>query len=177
MRLRITYKKGESSMKLYEIREDLLSTLDLLSEVGEDKLGAENCQEMYQFLKEELQAKSGNILKYLRNLEAEKEVVKGEIERLEKLKKQKESKASFLKKYLVKTMLDLEEKKIETDLGSYGIRKSSRVEITDMDKLPPEFIHIKEEKTADKISIGNYLKQYGELAGAKIVENYSLQIH
>ena len=55
-------------MKLYEIREDLEENLDLLTEVGEDNLAQENCQEMLDFLKEELKAKSGNILKYVRKI-------------------------------------------------------------------------------------------------------------
>ena len=76
-------------MKLYEIREDLEENLDLLTEVGEDNLAQENCQEMLDFLKEELKSKSGNILKYVRNLESEKLIIKEEIERLEKLKKGK----------------------------------------------------------------------------------------
>lgn len=163
-------------MKLYEIREDLEETLDLLTEVGEDNLAQENCQEMLDFLKEELKAKSGNILKYVRNLESEKLIIKEEIERLEKLKKGKESKVEFLKKYLIQTMLELDEKKIETDLGSYGIRAKSRVEILDMNSLPEEFVKTKIERTADKIKIGEYLKYNEELPGARVVQGYSLQI-
>lgn len=163
-------------MKLYEIREDLEENLDLLTEVGEDNLAQENCQEMLDFLKEELKAKSGNILKYVRNLESEKLIIKEEIERLEKLKKGKESKVEFLKKYLIQTMLELDEKKIETDLGSYGIRAKSRVEILDMNSLPEEFVKTKIERTADKIKIGEYLKYNRELPGARVVQGYSLQI-
>lgn len=163
-------------MKLYEIREDLLETLDLLCENSKEELAKENCQEMLSFLKEELKAKSNSILKYIRNLEAEKGAVVEEMERLEKMKKRKESKLAFLKKYLVQTMLDLEEKKIETDIGSYGIRKSSKVEVLDITQIPKEFIKVKEEKAIDKISIGNYLKEFGELPGARMIESYSLQI-
>jgi hypothetical protein len=168
--------KEECFMKLYEIKEDLEENLDLLTEVGEDNLAQENCQEMLDFLKEELKAKSGNILKYVRNLESEKLIIKEEIERLEKLKKGKESKVEFLKKYLIQTMLELDEKKIETDLGSYGIRAKSRVEILDMNSLPEEFVKTKIERTADKIKIGEYLKYNGELPGARMVQGYSLQI-
>ncbi|MDY6172272.1 MAG: siphovirus Gp157 family protein [Fusobacterium necrophorum] len=163
-------------MKLYEIREDLLETLDLLCQNSEEELAKENCQEMLCFLKEQLKEKSNSILKYIRNLESEKGMIVGEVERLEKLRKKKESSLAFLKKYLVQTMLDLEEKKIETDIGSYGIRKSTKVEVIDMNRIPSEFIKVKEEKTIDKISIGNYLKEFGELPGARMVESYSLQI-
>ena len=157
-------------MKLYEIKKDLVEMLDLLTEVSDDELAKENCEEMLEFFKEELKSKSGSILKYIRNLESEKEIVREEIERLEKFKKTKE------KKYLVQTMLELREKKIETDLGSYGIRKSTKVQIVDETLIPEDFIKIKTEKTLDKIGIANYIKNYGELAGAKIIENYSLQI-
>ena len=136
----------------------------------------ENCEEMLEFLKEELKSKSGSVLKYIRNLESEKEIVREEIERLEKFKKTKEKKLEFLKKYLVQTMLELKERKIETDLGSYGIRKSTKVQIIDETLIPEDFIKIKTEKTLDKIGIANYIKNYGELAGAKIIENHSLQI-
>ena len=163
-------------MKLYEIKKNLVEMLDLLTEVSDDELAKENCEEMLEFLKEELKSKSGSVLKYIRNLESEKEIVREEIERLEKFKKTKEKKLEFLKKYLVQTMLELKEKKIETDLGSYGIRKSTKVRIVDETLIPKDFIKVKTEKTLDKIGIANYIKNYGELAGAKIIENYSLQI-
>ena len=162
-------------MKLYEIKKNLVEMLDLLTEVNDDELAKENCEEMLEFLKEELKSKSGSVLKYIRNLESEKDIVREEIERLEKFKKTKEKKLEFLKKYLVQTMLELKEKKIETDLGSYGIRKSTKVQIVDETLIPEDF-KIKTEKTLDKIGIANYIKNYGELAGAKIIENYSLQI-
>ena len=98
-------------MKLYEIKKDLVEMLDLLTEVGDDELAKENCEEMLEFLKEELKSKSGSVLKYIRNLESEKEIVREEIERLEKFKKTKEKKLEFLKKYLVQTMLELKERK------------------------------------------------------------------
>ena len=151
-------------MKLYEIKKDLVEMLDLLTEVSDDELAKENCEEMLEFLKD------------IRNLESEKEIVREEIERLEKFKKTKEKKLEFLKKYLVQTMLELKEKKIETDLGCYGIRKSTKVQIVDETLIPEDFIKIKTKKTLDKIGIANYIKNYGELAGAKIIENYSLQI-
>ena len=71
---------------------------------------------------------------------------------------------------------NVKEKKIETDLGSYGIRKSTKVQIVDETLIPEDFIKIKTEKTLDKIGIANYIKNYGKLAGAKTIENYSLQI-
>lgn len=163
-------------MKLYEIKDDLVQTLDALLEVEEDDLAKENCIEMLQFLKEELKNKNDSILKYLRNLTLEKESVESELERLEKLKKSKDNKIKRLKDYMINIMIQLNEKKIETDIGSYGLRRSTKVDIIDERLIPEDFIKIKTERNLDKIGIANYIKQYGEMAGARIVESYSLQI-
>lgn len=163
-------------MKLYEIKHDLVQTLDVLLEVDDDELAKENCIEMLEFLKEELKSKSDSILKYLRNLTLEKESVESELERLEKLKKSKDSKIKKLKDYMINIMIQLNEKKIETDIGSYGLRRSTKVDIIDEKLIPEDFIKIKTERNLDKIGIANYIKQYGEIAGARIVESYSLQI-
>lgn len=164
-------------MKLYEIKNEMLDTLDLLLETeGVDELATENCQEMLSFLKEELEKKSDSILKYIRNLETERDMAKLEITRLDELKKKKEKKIEWLKGYIVSIMLELDKKKIETDLGSYGIRRSSKVEVLDLDKLPDEYVKTKVEKVADKVKIGEFLKKYGDLTGARLVDNYSLQI-
>ena len=63
---------------------------------------------------------------------------------------------------MVATLQVLETKKIETDLGSYGIRKNpDKLEIYDLSALPKEFIKIKEEKEPDKDKIKAYIREYG----------------
>ena len=47
-------------MKLYEIKNDLVETLDLFLECGEDELAIDNCKEIFEFLKEDV---NGNKLK------------------------------------------------------------------------------------------------------------------
>ena len=165
-------------MKLYEIKNEMLDTLDLLLETeGVDELATENCQEMLSFLKEELEKKSDSILKYIRNLETERDMAKLEITRLDELKKKKEKKIEWLKGYIVSIMLELDKKKIETDLGSYGIRKNPlKVDVYDETALPEEFIRVIEERKPDKEKIKEYIKAKGELKGVRMVESYSLQI-
>ena len=67
-------------------------------------------------------------------------------------------------------------KKVETELGSYGLRKSSSIEILDIGKIPKEFIRIKEEISVDKKEVGKYIDAGNLLEGARKVETYSLQI-
>ena len=69
-------------MKLKKIQ---LKCQILLTEVSDDELAKENCEEMLEFLKEELKSKSGSVLKYIRNLESEKEIVREENRKTRKI--------------------------------------------------------------------------------------------
>lgn len=162
-------------LKLYEIQQGMIDTLDIFLESEGSDLDRENYGEIMLFLRDELKNKSSSLLKYIQDLQAQNISAKEEADRLQKLSKIRANKIERLKNYLVNTLQVLEVKKIETDLGSYGLRKSSRVEV-DMSNLPEEFIRITEERKADKEKIKEYIKANGELQGARIVDSYSLQI-
>lgn len=162
-------------LKLYEIQQGMIDTLDIFLESEGSDLDKENYGEIMLFLRDELKNKSSSLLKYIQDLQAQNISAKEEADRLQKLSKIRANKIERLKNYLVNTLQVLEVKKIETDLGSYGLRKSSRVEV-DMSNLPEEFIRITEERKADKEKIKEYIKVNGELQGARIVDSYSLQI-
>ena len=162
-------------LKLYEIQQGMIDTLDIFLESEGSDLDKENYGEIMLFLRDELKNKSSSLLKYIQDLQAQNISAKEEADRLQKLSKIRANKIERLKNYLVNTLQVLEVKKIETDLGSYGIRRSSRVEV-DMSNLPEEFIRITEERKADKEKIKEYIKANGELQGARIVDSYSLQI-
>ena len=163
-------------MKLYEIKEGMIDTLDIFLESEGNNLDKENYSEIMIFLRDELKNKSSSLLKYIQDLQAQNKSAKEEADRLQKLSKVRTNKIERLKEYLISTLQTLEVKKIETDLGSYGLRKSSSVDVYDMSVLPNEFIRITEERKADKEKIKEYIKANGELQGARVVENYSLQI-
>ena len=163
-------------MKLYEITEAMVDTLDIFLESDRDEMDQEFYQESMELLKEELSNKSSNIIKYLRNLDAEAIAIKDEVDRLTKAKKSRERKSKSLKEYLVNTMVVLDKTKIESDLGTYGLRKSHPLEILDMSKIPEEFIKRKEEISVDKRAVSAYIKSGHDIEGAALVEKYSLQI-
>ena len=163
-------------LKLYEISQEMTNVLDmLLDENGED-IDITIYKEAMDLLKTELRNKSSSILKYIQNLKAQNVSAKEEYERLQKLYKARENKILRLKNYVVSILQELESKKIVTDLGSYGLRKSSSVDVYDMAALPEEFVRVTKERKADKEKIKEYIKANGELKGARIVDNYSLQI-
>lgn len=163
-------------LKLYEITQGMIDTLDIFLESDGNDLDKENYSEIMLFLKEEIKKKSSSIIQYIQNIQALNKSAKEEVDRLQKLIKTRSNKIERLKSYLVTTLQVLETKKIETDLGSYGLRRSPAVDIYDMAALPDEFIRVTEERKADKEKIKEYIKANGELKGARIVDNYSLQI-
>ena len=164
-------------LKLYEITQGMIDQLDIFLESEGKDSDKENYSEIMLFLKEELKNKSDSIIQYIQNLQTLNKSAKEEVDRLQKLIKIRTNKIERLKSYLISTMQILEQKKIETALGSYGIRKTpDKVEIYDLTVLPKEFIRIKEEKEPDKEKIKAYIKEHGEVAGARITCGYSLQI-
>ena len=163
-------------MKAYEIIGAMEDTLDIFLESDGTEVDKETYDDVMEFLKEELNNKSSSILKYIRNLELDSKIAKDEADRLDKISKSKMNKVKKLKDFLLNIMQYLDKKQIETDLGSYGIRNSTKVDVYDMALLPSEFIRIKEEVTPDKEKIADYIKKNGELNGARIITGYSLQI-
>lgn len=164
------------SLKLYEIQQGMVDQLDIFLESEGNDSDKANYNEIMLFLKDELKNKSSSLLKYIQTLQIQNKSVKEEIDRLQKLAKVRANKIERLKNYLISTLQILETKKIETDLGSYGLRRSSAVDVYDMAALPEEFIRETVERKADKEKIKEYIKANGELQGARIVDSYSLQI-
>lgn len=165
-----------AGMKLYEIRNGMIDTLDIFLESDQTEIDRENYNYIMDYLKEELKSKSSELIKYIRNLELENTVTKLEIERLEDLKKGKERKIKSIKNYIKGILLDLDKKKVETELGNLSLRKTTSVEITDITKIPKEYLVVKEEITPSKKLIGDSLKKNILIDGAVLKEDYSVLI-
>lgn len=165
-----------AGMKLYEIKNGMIDTLDIFLESEQTEMDRENYNDIMEYLKEELKSKSSDLIKYIRNLELENTVTKLEIERLEDLKKSKEKKIKSIKSYIKGILLDLDKKKVETELGNLSLRKTTSVEITDITKIPKEYLVVKEEITPSKKLIGDSLKKNILIDGAVLKENYSVLI-
>lgn len=168
--------RGMAGMKLYEIRNGMIDTLDIFLESEQTEMDRENYNDIMEYLKEELKSKSTDLIKYIRNLELENTVTKLEIERLEDLKKGKEKKIKSIKSYIKGILLDLDKKKVETELGNLSLRKTTSVEITDISKIPKEYLVVKEEVTPSKKLIGDSLKKNILIDGAVLKEDYSVLI-
>ncbi|MEG2847428.1 MAG: siphovirus Gp157 family protein [Bacilli bacterium] len=163
-------------MKAYEIVNGMIDTLDIFLESDQNESDRENYNYIMEFLQEELENKSSNIIKYIRNISLEVEILSQEEDRLEKLRKQKERKVNSLKKYLTDILLNLDKNKIETELGNLGLRKSVSVAIDNLDLIPKKYIQKKIELVPDKRTLSELLKQGKNIKGVHLEDKYSLQI-
>ncbi len=163
-------------MKAYEIMNGMIDTLDIFLESDQNESDRENYNYIMEFLQKELENKSSNIIKYIRNISLEVEILSQEEDRLEKLRKQKEKKVNSLKKYLTDILLNLDKNKIETELGNLGLRKSVSVAIDNLDLIPKKYIQKKIELVPDKRMLSELLKQGKNIKGVHLEDKYSLQI-
>ena len=162
-------------MQLYKIQEAMIDNLNIFLESEGSECDQEVYEEIMAILKIELSNKSSNILKYLNNLQADLEQIKLEKQRLDKIRKSKESKYNRLSDYIISVMTNLDKAKIETDIGNYALRKSTKVEIIDETLIPEEYFNIKFEKTVDKVSLKEVLKSQ-DVPGVKLTTGYNLNI-
>lgn len=169
-------KLRRENMKAYEIVTGMVDTLDIFLESDQTEGDRENYSHVMSFLKEELETKSSSIVKYIRNLELEVQMIKVEESRLETLRKVREKKISSLKGYMVNILRTLEKSKVETDIGVLGLRKSQVVMIDNQESIPKKYLIKKLEYSVDKRAIGVDLKLGKKVKGVHLEENYSLQI-
>ena len=162
-------------MTLYEIQETMIDNLNIFLESEGSEFDQEVYEEIMNILKIELSNKSSNILKYLNNLQADLEQIKLEKQRLDKIKKSKESKYNKLSDYIISVMKNLDKAKIETDIGNYALRKSTKVEILDEKLIPEEYFNISIDKTVDKLTLKEVLKSQ-EIPGVRLATGFNLNI-
>lgn len=163
-------------MKAYEIINGMIDTLDIFLESNQDEIDKENYEYIMGFLKDELENKNNNIIKYIRNISLDIDLISQEEKRLEKLRKQKEQKIKNLKGYLVSLITKLEKNKIETNLGTLSLRKSTSVTINNLEKIPKEYIQEKIELIPNKKMLSEAIKSGLNICGAILEHKYSLQI-
>ena len=105
------------SMKLYEITEEIEKELE---REWEEEINIT----LLEMIKEELQEKAANIVKVIKNGDADIEARKEEIKRLQELNKKQENKMQQFKEYVLFNMREMEIERIPTVLGVISIRKS-----------------------------------------------------
>ena len=152
-------------MNLYELNAEILACVDLES-------GEIIDEEMLDALVMERDQKVESIALWIKNLSAEAEALKAEKDAFAKRQKVAENKAESLKRYLSNA---LQGEKFGTTKVNITFRSSEAVNITDITKIPEEFLKYS-EPTADKMAIKKMLKEGCLIDGAELVNNKSIQI-
>ena len=159
-------------MNLYEITQEaqylavLLETEELTAELEEALI----------INQDQLQAKAVNYAKVIANYQAESDAIDQEIKRLKAMKESREKKIDWLKESVKKAMLVSGIEKVDSPLFKLSVRRSEAVEVDLVEALPNAFLNVKNVVTADKVAIKEAIKRGENVIGARLIENFNLQI-
>ena len=159
-------------MNLYQITQEaqylavLLETEELTPELEQELL----------INQEQLQTKGINYAKVIANYQSESDQIDAEIKRLKAMKESRDKKVTWLTESLKKAMIVSGIEKIESPLFKISLRKSEAVEVEIPEALPVDWQVKKVTITADKVAIKKAIKEGYSITGARLVENFSLQI-
>ena len=123
----------------------------------------------------QLQQKSIGYLEVIKKKEAYNSLIDAEIKRLQALKKQSNNTIGFLKENLLKAVKTFGN--YEVGLSKFGTRKSSSVEVEDVNSLPKEYKVVTVTERADKKKLKEALKSGKEIEGVRIEEHLILKIN
>lgn len=172
-------------MNLYDIDARLVTLIEEGFDT-EDGILCESDEELAQKIDEvqlDLDTKIENIGCYIKNLEADVEALKKEEDNLKARRKSAENKIEGLKRYLdgyLTACYPNEDDKAKWRFKSpkvvLGFRKSTTVEVPDLDKLDKTFIKIKTETSADKKAIKEAITNGQKVQGAFLKQNVNLSV-
>lgn len=163
-------------MNLYEMKEEYLHILDILTE--SDVSEQEICDTLSSY-EDDIKEKSLNIGAYIKNLEVKCNSMKLHIATIAEKEKKLSQKIENFKKYLLTNITELGMTKIEGDLFDINIRTNPpSVHIIDESKIPDAFKHSETIIKIDKKAILQDLKTApnGKTNYAEIVQKTRIEI-
>lgn len=161
-------------MKLYEIPGTIRAALERI-EVDEETGEIINAADL-DAVEAEAHEKLESTALYVRELNAEADALKAEIERLTDRRRSLEKRSTFLKCLMLQGLDALGAPKLKTPMVTISIRTSRAVDLDAdaLDKLPESFVRVKRE--ADKTAIKSAIEGGFDVPGAHIVENRSISM-
>ena len=157
---------------LYEITREALELASLLET---EELTPE-LEAMLVINQEKMEVKVNNYAKVIANIQSDSDAIDQEIKRLKAMKESKERAITRLKDAVREAMLVSAIDKIESPLFKLSLRRSEAVEVDIVEALPSQFVNIKNVVTADKVAIKEAIKKGENITGARLIENFNLQI-
>ena len=157
---------------LYDIKKEYLELINQVEEL--DGEITPEIEEQLTINQNELQNKAIAYHSVILAKDAFNMQIDNEIKRLQALKKRNNTLIDNLKNRLVGAIQTFGEFTIGTN--TFGLRKSERVEVEDVNQLPKEYKTIKVTEQADKVAIKKDLKLGKQIDNCYIVEQFNLKI-
>lgn len=165
-------------MNLYTITQDFNDLLDMLNQAQEenDLDQVALIESGLEITQDNFKDKATNYVKFIRSEEAGLSAIDEEIKRLTALKKSKVSKIDNLEARLSNSMQSIGFDKFDLGLFKLSFRKSTSVEVIDVNQLPEGFKRVKTTIDPDKVAIKKAIEAGQEVSGVTIKNSVSLQI-
>ena len=163
---------------LFELNAAFEEAIELYNSGCEDVVDTETGEiiPIGQYLSQlemEKEQKIDNCVLYIKSLDYEESALKEEIKRLKERLDSKTKRKESLKEYVSAV---LNGQKRETAQYKLSYRNSQSVEVSDVSKIPKQFVKIKTEVAPDKVAIKAALKAGEAVDGAQLVDKVSMQI-
>ncbi|ARF70668.1 hypothetical protein B7C51_24655 (plasmid) [Paenibacillus larvae subsp. pulvifaciens] len=163
-------------VKLYELSEQYRKLSELAEEAFDNgQIENEDDLELWisilDGINDSIEKKTDNIIRFIKNLEAEVLAYKSEEGRLSKQRKYRENKIESLKNYLSSMLQHAKIKELQAGTFKVSFRKSpASVEIIDVEKIPLQFKKPQPDKIM-KDELKKALKNNQAIEGAKLVND------
>lgn len=165
-------------MKLRELTAELEKAFDMFYNSADEETGEIDVEAKKQLedLKVAWNEKVIALAEFIKRIRGDIETYKVEIDRLVKSKKSLENKEEFLKSVLDENMKARKLTKFDDVSCKISYRKSEKVEVEDLDRLPEGFKKIVTTVSPDKMAIKDAIKQGLKVEGATLIESANIQI-
>jgi hypothetical protein len=165
-----------NNLTLYQISENYMEALDVLTDPEAD-LPIEAVNDTLEALGGELEDKTINVAKFLRNMEATAKAIKEAEADMARRRKALENRVKWLKDYLKANMEHTGITKIECPYFKLSIQNNPpAVAILDEESIPAEFKEQVISWKIDKTGIKNAIKAGKSVPGAELVNGTRLAI-
>lgn len=159
-------------MNLYEIDAQMMVAFEAAIDTETGEVKDEEVLERFEQLQMDRDTKVENVAVFIKNLRAEAAALKAEKDALAKRQKAAENKADSLSKYLAGY---LNGEAFKSARAAVSWRKSESVSVTDISKLPMEYLTFKPAE-ANKQEIKAALKAGKTVEGAELIQNMNMTV-
>lgn len=153
---------------LYELQGSYAQIQQMIEE------GAEGLEDILKTVEGAIEEKLEGYAMVIKNLESDVVGMKAEEKRIAERRKGIENQLERMKNAVAQTLENSGQDKVKTEKFTFSFRKSSKVEVSNIDSLPQQYVKV--ERTISRSELAKALKAGEHIEGAQLIENQSLSI-